>query len=327
MKKNTIQEKLQILEEKLSHIMLPEEIEQAKEKISAILQIKEEKNVLILGHNYMTPDVYYGLSDYYGDSLMLSYKAANSDSKIILFNGVHFMAEVAKILNPEKKVLIADMNAGCSLAESITAKDVVDMKKKHPNVPVVSYINCSAEVKAESDIICTSSNAEKIANSFPSDTVILIPDYYLAMNVQKNTDKKIIPWLGKCIVHELFSSTDVELNKRKYSDIKVIAHPECKEEVVEMADFTGSTSQIDTYIENNKPNNILLLTECSMSSNIKAKNPKVNFVSTCQTCPHMQKITLDKILDTIKNETNEILLPENIRVPAEKAIRKMLEFQ
>jgi len=317
-------------EEKLKNIlrkyMLPEEVDKAILKIHEINNLKKEKNAVILGHNYMTPDVYYGVSDYTGDSLALAQSAAKTKADIILFNGVYFMAETAKILNPTKKVLIADPNAGCSLSESITGDEVLDFKKKNPGVPVVTYINCSAEVKAAADIVCTSSNAVKVVNSIKEESVYLIPDGFLAQNVQKSTDKKILYWNGKCMVHELFSEMDVSMARKNFPGVKVVAHPECKPEVTKVSDYTGSTSQIQDYIHNEHPEKVLLLTECSMGENIKGENDDVDFVSTCQVCPHMQKITLDGVLHSLQSESYEVEVSENIRIDAEKSLRKMLEI-
>jgi len=315
-------------EEKLKNILqkylLQDEIEKAISMIREINILKKEKNAVILGHNYMTPDVYYGVSDYTGDSLALAQSAAKTEADIILFNGVYFMAETAKILSPSRKVLIADEDAGCSLSESITGDDVLSFKESHPGVPVITYINCSAEVKAASDIVCTSSNAVKVVNSVAEDTVYLIPDGFLAKNVQKKTDKKILYWNGKCMVHELFSEMDITMARKNFPGVKVLAHPECKPEVTKLSDYTGSTSQIQDYIQNEHPEQVLLLTECSMGENIKGENDSVDFVSTCQVCPHMKKITLERVLHSLKCETYEVQVPEEIRVNAEKSLRRML---
>ena len=280
---------------------------------------------MILGHNYMPPEI-YALSDFTGDSFTLSKHASETDAEIILFNGVHFMAETAKILNPQKKVLIADKDAGCSLAESIRRDDVKKLRSKYPGVPVVSYINCTAEIKAESDVICTSANAIKIVNSFDSEQVILIPDEYLAQNVQKETSKSIISWQGKCMVHELFTKEDIEVTRRTYDQVRVIAHPECKSEVAQASDFTGSTSQMGDYIQASKAEKVMLLTECSMGENLKFDFPEVEFVPVCQNCPHMQKITLPKILDCLKEEKYEVSVPEDVIMDAQLALNKMLEI-
>ncbi len=318
-------ERLEMVEKKLSSHQLPSEISDIKETILQILELKQKKNVVILGHNYMSTQVYYGLSDFVGDSLGLAKESTQTNADIILFNGVHFMAETAKILNPEKKVLIADTEAGCSLSEGIKVSDVKKLKENYPGVPVVSYINCSASVKAESDIICTSANAIRVVNSLKNDEVIMLPDQYLAKNVQKATDKKIIFWNGKCMVHELFTAEDIVMARKIHPGVKVISHPECKTEVTEISDFSGSTSQMSNFIEESSADKILLLTECSMGDNLKVEFPNVEFVSTCQNCPHMKKITLDKILVSLQEEKYEINVPEDIRVKAKKALDNMLK--
>lgn len=301
-------------------------IEELRQLVEDIEQLKEEKNAIILGHNYMTPDVFYGVSDYSGDSFALARHAAQTKADIILFNGVYFMAETAKILNPQKKVLIADDSAGCSLSESITGEDVKNLKKQYPHMPVVTYINCSAEVKAESDIICTSANAVKIVNSLPDDEVLLIPDMYLAANVQKQTNKKIYSWHGKCMVHELFSPLDIMLAREKHPDVAVVAHPECTPEVAELADFTGSTSLMNQYITESQAKKVLLLTECSMGSNLKAEMPDVEFISSCQICPYMGKITLEKVRDALQKEIFEVQVPTDVIEKAQISLNRMLEL-
>ena len=317
-------ERITIVRKHLESYKLASEIDEIEQLIYKILHIKREKNIVILGHNYMPPEIYYGLSDYVGDSLALSKNAVNTNADIILFNGVHFMAETAKILNPNKKVLIADVNAGCSLAESVTVEDVRSLRKLYPNTPVVSYINCTAEIKAESDIICTSANAVKIINSLSENSVIMLPDKYLANNVQKETTKHIIAWEGKCMVHELFTKEDIDSARKVFKDVKVIAHPECKTEVTNIADFTGSTTQMSEYIKKNKEGKILLLTECSMGANLKEEYPKVEFVSTCQNCPHMKKITLSKIIHILETEQPEVIVNPSIIEKAQIALNRML---
>jgi quinolinate synthase len=315
------------VKEKLEKSYMPHEIEQAIELIKEIRELKKQKNVVILGHNYMTPDVFYGISDFVGDSLGLAKQAAEVDAEIILFNGVHFMAETASILNPHKKVLIADLNAGCSLAESITAEDVRKLKKQYPNVPVVTYINCSAEVKAETDICCTSANALKIVESIDSDTIIFLPDVYLGKNIQKATNKKLILWdKGKCIVHEQYTKEDIEYYRKQFEDLLVIAHPECNTDVTEASDFIGSTSQMAEFIRKNPNKNVLLVTECSMADNLRSEFPDNNFIGTCHTCPHMKKITLSKIRDALLYEQFEVKVPEDIAEKARKSILRMFEI-
>ncbi|MCK6379634.1 MAG: quinolinate synthase NadA [Leptospiraceae bacterium] len=312
--------------ETLSKTMLPHEIEKVLPLIDEINSLKKEKNALILGHNYMTPDVFYGVSDITGDSLYLSKVASDTDKDIILFNGVHFMAETAKILSPQKKVLIADLSAGCSLAESITKEDVIELKKKYPNVPVVTYINCSAEVKAETDICCTSANASQIIDSIDSDTVIFLPDVLLASNVQKHTQKKLITHPGKCMVHEVYTAEDINITRKQFDDLVVISHPECSSEVVDSSDFSGSTSQMENFIQSSNAKNIMLITECSMGDNLRSVFPERSFVSTCQTCPHMKKITLEKVRDALLKEQFEIFLEYEVIEKARKSVQKMLDI-
>ncbi len=319
-------ERLKLVENTIAAYTPKAEIEEIQGLLEKILDLKKQKNVVVLGHNYMTPDVFYGVSDYIGDSLGLSRHAAETDADIILFNGVHFMAETAKILSPEKKVLIADPEAGCSLAESITGEEVKELKRQYPGRPVVTYINCTADVKAECDIVCTSANAVKVVDSLDSDEVIMIPDGYLAANVAKETNKKIIIWAGKCMVHELFSGTDVAMAKKTFKDLTVIAHPECRPDVNEMADFSGSTSQMAGYIRESGAKKVMLMTECSMADNLRSEFKDVEFVSTCQTCPHMKKITLEKIYTSLRDEVVEVDVDEDIRVRAKRSLDRMLEI-
>ena len=252
--------------------------------------------------------------------------AAETQADIILFNGVHFMAETAKILSPTKKVLIADLKAGCSLAESITRQDVIDLKKKYPGVPVVTYVNCSAEVKAETDICCTSANAVQIVNSIDSDRVIFLPDEYLASNVQKQTKKQLITHPGRCMVHELYKKSDIESTRKQFTDLVVISHPECKDDVVDASDFAGSTSEMANFIKNSPAKNVMLITECSMGDNLRSSFPEKHFVSTCQTCPHMKKISLEKVRDALLYEQFEIHLDQEIIEKGRNSVNRMLEI-
>ncbi|MBX7057746.1 MAG: quinolinate synthase NadA [Leptospirales bacterium] len=307
--------------------MLPHEIDQAMPLIDEILALKKQKNAVILGHNYMTPDVYHGVSDFVGDSLGLARLAAASDADIILFNGVHFMAETAKIVNPQKLVLIADLKAGCSLAESITAADVRALRQQYPGAPVVTYVNCSAAVKAETDICCTSANALRVVESLQEDTIIFLPDEFLARNVQQKTAKRIISWeRGKCMVHELYRGDDIDAARRQFDDLLVIAHPECDVDVTGRADYAGSTSQMADYIASTDRKNIMLVTECSMGDNLRAQFPERHFVSTCHTCPHMKKITLRGVRDALLYNQYAVDVPEEIRRRARRAVDRMLEI-
>jgi quinolinate synthase len=310
----------------LSSTYFPDEIDRKLPLIEEINSLKKEKNAVILGHNYMTPDVFFGVSDIVGDSLYLSKMAAETQADMILFNGVHFMAETAKILSPDKKVLIADLKAGCSLAESITRSDVQKLKEMYPGVPVVTYVNCSAEVKAETDVCCTSANAVQIVNSMESDTVIFLPDEYLASNVAAQTSKKIITHPGRCMVHEMYKKSDIEMIRKQFDDVVVISHPECSREVVEASDFAGSTSQMEEFIRKSGSKNVMLITECSMGDNLRSSFPEKHFVSTCQTCPHMKRITLEKVRDALLYEQYEIFLDSEIIEKARQSVHRMLEI-
>jgi len=320
-----IEQTLQGVRSQLLKSMMPHEIDMTMELIEKIRVLKKEMNVVVLGHNYMTPDVFYGVSDFIGDSLGLARKAAETDADIILFNGVHFMAETAKILNPSKKVLIADPDAGCSLAESITGEDVRNLKAQHPGIPVITYVNCSAEVKAETDICCTSGNALQVVESVDSDTVIFLPDAYLAKNIALKTTKKIISWeRGKCMVHEQFTPRDIQAARRQFKDLLVVSHPECDTPVTAESDFAGSTGQMEDVIRQSPRKNIMLITECSMADNLRAVFPDKNFVSTCQTCPHMKKITLPKVYEALLNLQFEVEVPEEIIIKAKKSVERMI---
>ena len=291
--------------------------------IHKINKLKKEKNAVILAHNYQTPEIFYGIADIAADSLALAVEAEKTSANIIVMCGVHFMAETAKLMNPNKKVLLPDMGAGCSLASSITGKDVRMLKEKYPGVPVVTYVNTSADVKAESDICCTSANAVKVVESLGVGKVIFLPDHYLANYVQKNTKVKIISWQGTCIVHEKFTGKEVEDIKKENPDIKVIAHPECPPDVISASDFAGSTSNMVKYVKEKQPKKVLLVTECSMSDNVQVENPNVQFIKPCNLCPHMKKITLNKVYDCLKNETNEIKIGHNIAAMARKSVQRM----
>jgi len=291
--------------------------------IHKINKLKKEKNAVVLAHNYQTPEIFYGIADIAADSLALAVEAEKTNADIIVMCGVHFMAETAKLMNPNKKVLLPDMGAGCSLASSITGKDVRMLKEKYPGVPVVTYVNTSAEVKAESDVCCTSANAVKVVESLGVDKVIFLPDHYLANYVQKNTKVKIISWQGTCIVHEKFTGKEVENIRKENPNIKIIAHPECPPDVISASDFAGSTSNMVKYVKEKQPKKVLLVTECSMSDNVQIENPNVQFIKPCNLCPHMKKITLNKIFDCLKNETNEIKIGNNIAAMARKSVQRM----
>ena len=296
--------------------------------ILAINKLKRERNAVILGHNYMTPEIFHCVSDFTGDSLALAREAAATSAKVIVQAGVHFMAETSKILCPDKTVLVPDLRAGCSLAASITGADVRLLKQRYPGLPVVTYVNTSAEVKAESDVCCTSSNAvevvEEIARDFGVDTVIMIPDKYLAQNVANLTGVKVITWAGACEVHERFTAAEIRAYRKAHPGIVVLAHPECPPEVVAEADFAGSTSALVNYVGEHRPKRVVMITECSMSDNVAAAHPDIEFVRPCNLCPHMKRITLDKILHSLKTMTFEVTVDPAIAIRAKRAIDRML---
>ena len=289
-------------------------------------KLKKEKNAIILAHNYQTPEIYHGVADIAADSLALAVEASKTSADKIIMCGVHFMAETAKLMSPNKKVFLPDMKAGCSLSTSITGADVRMLKEKYPGVPVVSYVNTSADVKAETDVCCTSANAVKVVESLNVEKVIFLPDQYLADYVSKNTKVKIISWKGTCIVHEQFSAKEIQDIKKQNPGIKVIAHPECPPDVIKASDFTGSTSGMINYVKDNQPKKVMLVTECSMSDNVEADNPNVSFIKPCNLCPYMKKIDLKKILDCLENETNEIILDDKTIEAARKSVIRMTEI-
>ena len=295
--------------------------------VEKINKLKKEKNAVILAHSYMTPEIYHCVADIVGDSLKLAKESQKAEADIIIMCGVHFMAETAKILNPNKKVLIPDMSAGCSLAESITGEDVRLLKQKYPGVPVVSYVNTSADVKAETDICCTSSNAVEIVESLGVDKVIFLPDEYLGKNVAAQTKVKIITFHGTCIVHERFTPEEIREYRKNYPGIVVLAHPECPPEVVAEADYTGSTSKMSNYVRDNKPKKVLMVTECSMSDNVAIENPEVEMIKPCNLCPYMKKITLQGIYNSLVKGTEEVKLTEAVMDKARLSIKRMIEVK
>ena len=292
--------------------------------IESINRLKKEKNVVILAHNYQTPEIYHCVADIVGDSLKLAKEAAKTSADTILMCGVYFMAETAKLMSPDKTVLIPDPRAGCSLAESITGKDVRLLKEKYPGVPVVTYVNTSAEVKAETDICCTSSNAVEIIESLGVDKVIFLPDEYLAKNVAKETKVKIISWHGTCMVHEKFTAKEIREYRKDNPGITILAHPECPPEVIAEVDFTGSTSKMSNYVKEKQPSKVLMVTECSMSDNVSVENPDVEFVRPCNLCPHMKRITLPGILQSLMLNTYEVKIPYDIMRKAKRPIERMV---
>lgn len=296
--------------------------------VHAINKLKKERNAVILAHNYMTPEIFHCVADVAGDSLQLAMEANKVDADIIVQCGVHFMAETSKLLSPEKTVLIPDMRAGCSLAESITGADIRLLREAHPGVPVVTYVNTSADVKAESDICCTSSNAVRVVESFESDTVFLIPDEYLAQNVAKQTSKKILTWKGHCEVHERFTADELLAYKEADPAIQIVAHPECPPEVVEVSDFSGSTSgMIDFAVGQKAGSKVLLVTECSMASNIEKEAKGVEFIKPCNLCPHMKRITLPKILDSLVYMRQEVDVDPVVAEKARQAVERMVNLK
>ena len=330
------------LKAKLRDVVPDVELHYKSEIAAEINRLKQERNAVILGHNYMEPVLFHSIPDYIGDSLELSRKAAITDKDIIIFCGVRFMAETAKILNPDKTVLIPAKKAGCSLASSITAEDVRQLKAKYPGVPVVTYVNTYADVKAETDICCTSSNAVAVVNSLKTDHIIFLPDEYLARNVARETGKTIIfptknpkaddelkydmiGWHGRCEVHEKFTVEDIQNVRAQFPDVVILAHPECSPEVVTAADFSGSTTAMMKYVERTNAPRYLLLTECSMGDNIAGANPHKEMLRLCSVrCPHMNEITLEDTLKALQNTQYVIEIPEEIRVRALKSVERMI---
>lgn len=294
------------------------------EDIDAILALKRERDAVILAHNYQTPEIFHCVADIVGDSLALAREAMKVDAGVIVLAGVHFMAETAKLLNPAKRVLIPDLDAGCSLAASITAADVRLLRQRYPGVPVVTYVNTSAAVKAESDICCTSGNARKIVESLGVPKVIMLPDEYLAQNIAAETGVEIVTWAGHCEVHERFTAQDIRQLRASHPGIVVLAHPECPPEVVGESDFTGSTAAMIDYVDAKRPARVVLVTECSMSDNVAVQHPEVEFIRPCNLCPHMKQITLPKIRRTLETMRHEVTIDPTVAAPARRAVERML---
>ena len=294
------------------------------EDIEAILALKRRRNAVILAHNYQTPEIFHCVADIVGDSLALAREAMTVDADVIVLAGVHFMAETAKMLNPGKTVLIPDLEAGCSLAASITAADVRLMRQKYPGVPVVTYVNSSAAVKAESDICCTSANARRVVESLGVPEVIMLPDEYLAQNVAAQTHVKIIAWAGHCEVHERFTPAEVRALRTDYPGVVILAHPECPPNVIAEADFTGSTADMSGFVAREQPARVVLLTECSMADNVSINHPAVEFVKPCNLCPHMKRITLPKIRRALETMTHEVTIPSDLIHAARRSVERML---
>ena len=295
-----------------------------EDDVEAILELKRRRNAVILAHNYQTPEIFHGVADIVGDSLALAHKAIDVEADIIVLAGVHFMAETAKLLNPDKTVLIPDMGAGCSLADSITPEDVALLRQAHPGVPVITYVNTSAAVKAASDICCTSGNARQVVESLGVPRVLMIPDEYLARNVARETSVEVLAWHGHCEVHELFTADDVRQLRENYPGVTVLAHPECPPDVVAEADFAGSTAVMSDFVGQQRPARVVLLTECSMSDNVAVHHPDVEIIRPCNLCPHMKRITLANIRAALEENRHEVTVDPKVAVFARRAVERML---
>jgi len=292
--------------------------------VAAINELKKQRNAIVLAHNYQTSEIFHGVADLSGDSLALAQLAVETDADVIVLAGVHFMAETAKLLNPNKTVLIPDMAAGCSLADSITAADIRLLRERYPDTPVVTYVNTSAEVKAESDICCTSSNAVKVVESLGVDRVIFLPDEFLGTWVAEQTGVDVILWKGHCIVHERFTPEEIRRFRAAYEGIEVLAHPECPPEVLAEADYVGSTSGMIRHVSDSQPSKVLMVTECSMADNVAIENPGVEMVRPCNICPYMNTITLPKILNSLETMTHEVVIDPEVADRARLAVERML---
>ena len=309
----------------VNHVIPSIEWATMAEDVDAIQRLKRERNAVILAHNYMRPEIFHGISDIVGDSLALAREATTVQADVIVLAGVHFMAETAKLLNPSKTVLIPDLRSGCSLAESITAEDVRELRRLHPGVPVVTYVNTSAAVKAVSDVCCTSGNAVEIIEGLGVPEVIMIPDQYLAANIARKTGIKVITHAGACEVHERFTANDIRQIRADYPDgVTILAHPECPPEVVDEADYAGSTAQMVNFVADHHPSRVALITECSMSDNVAQQYPDVDFVRPCTLCPHMGRNTLPAIRHALETMTNEVTIDPAIEADARAAVDRML---
>ena len=311
---------------KVKSVITPMEWAHYAPLIREINLLKKQKNAVILAHNYMTPEIFHGVSDFRGDSLQLAKEAAATKADIIVQAGVHFMAETSKLLSPDKTVLIPDMRAGCSLAASITAEDVRMLRTAYPGVPIVTYVNTSAAVKAECDITCTSSNAVAVVESLGAKRVLLIPDQYLSKYVQTKTKVEIIAWKGACEVHERFTAAELEVFRAQDPGTKIIAHPECPPDVIAAADFTGSTKAMIDWVKTNRPRKVVLVTECSMASNVAAETPDVEFVRPCNLCPHMKRISLENIYDSLVHNQYEVTVDPEVAAKARLAVERMVNL-
>jgi quinolinate synthase len=311
----------------LAGILPDAEIAALEPLIAEIEALKKKRHAVVLAHNYMTPDIFHGVADLRGDSLALARMAAETDAEVIVMAGVHFMAETAKILSPAKTVLIPDLRAGCSLAESITGADVRLLRQRYPGVPVVTYVNTSAEVKAESDICCTSGNAVAVVESLGTDRVIFLPDQYLGRWVASQTGVEVILWEGSCMVHERFTGEQLRSYRKDHPGIRVIAHPECPPDVLAEADFVGSTAGMISWVEKNRPPRVVMVTECSMSDNVAAEVRDVEFVRPCNLCPHMKRITLAGIAASLRDMKHEVKVAPAVAERARRAVTRMLEVR
>src|SRR5579863_8373352 len=313
-----------VLYEHVRRVIPPQEWPAFAGDIDAILELKRQRNAVILAHNYQTPEIFHCVADLVGDSLALARMAMATEAAIIVLAGVHFMAETAKLLNPGKTVLLPDQAAGCSLADSITAEDVRSLRRKYPGVPIITYVNTSAAVKAESDICCTSGNAKQVVESLGADRVIMLPDEYLARNVAATTGVEIVVWQGHCEVHERFTPSDIGEIRASHPGVVVLAHPECPPEVVAEADFAGSTAAMSDYVGRHQPARVVLVTECSMSDNVAVQHPSIEFVRPCNLCPHMKRITLPKIRRSLETLTHEVTIDRSVASRARQAVERML---
>ncbi len=312
------------LYDRVRRVIPPAEWAGFADDIDAILELKRQRNAVILAHNYQTPEIFHCVSDIVGDSLALARDAQNVEADVIVMAGVHFMAETAKLLNPGKRVLMPDMRAGCSLADSITAADVRLLRQRYPGVPVVTYVNTSAAVKAESDLCCTSGNARRIVEGLGTDRVIMIPDEYLAQNIANETGITMITWAGHCEVHERFTPDEIRRIRAENPGVVVLAHPECPPEVVAEADFSGSTAHMSDYVGSGKASRVVLITECSMSDNLAVQHPEVEFIRPCNLCPHMKRITLPALRRCLETMTTEVTIEPHLAVRARQAVERML---
>ncbi len=308
----------------LLHIMPPAEWSTHAPLVERITRLKGERDAIVLAHNYMTPEIFHGVADITGDSLALARQAAETNAHVIVMAGVEFMAETAKLLNPTRTVLIPDLRAGCSLASSITGADVRLLRERHPGVPVVTYVNTSAEVKAESDICCTSANAVQIVESLGVDRVIFLPDEYLGRWVATQTDVDLVLWTGHCEVHERFTADELRAYRRAWGGLEILAHPECPPDVLAEADFVGSTSGMIRHVGRTRPTRVVMVTECSMSDNVAAEYPDVEFVRPCNLCPHMKRITLQGIADALEHLRYPVEIEPALADRARRAVDRML---